>query len=29
MKGSILVATLPSYLVLLSFMGALVWVVSG
>ena len=24
-KGSILVATLPSYLVLLSFMGALVW----
>ena len=28
-KGSILVATLPSYLVLLSFMGALVWVVSG
>lgn len=26
-KGSILVATLPSYLVLLSFMGALVWAV--
>ncbi|MDP1540089.1 MAG: MAPEG family protein [Moraxellaceae bacterium] len=26
-KGSILVATLPSYLVLLSFMGALVWAI--